>query len=62
MQTITPAIAIRARGDSCVGKQIAAAVRISATLVVLELADGSQLQFRVVDGVLEVGAHIEPAH
>lgn len=55
-------IAVRRPGETFVGKQITACVRVNAGLVVLELADGSQLQFRVVDGALEVGAHVEPAH
>lgn len=61
-QTFAPAIAIRSPGDTIVGKQITAVVRINAHLVVLELADGSQLQFRVKDGALEVGSYVERPH
>lgn len=55
-------IVVHRAGDTFVGKQITAFVRIDAQLAVLELADGSQLQFRVADGALEVGVHVEPAH
>lgn len=59
---ISPTLVVRSPGETFVGKQITAMARVNAGLVVLELAGGSQLQFRVVDGALEVGAHVEPAH
>lgn len=59
---ISPTLVVRAPGDTFVGKQITAMARVNAGLVVLELADGSQLQFKAKDGVLEVGAHVEPQH
>lgn len=62
MQTITPTITIKRKGETFVGKQIAAFVRINRGLVVLELADGSQLQFSVNGDALEVGAFMEPQH
>lgn len=56
-------IAVRAKSpDEYIGKQITAFARVSAGLVVLQLHDGSQLQFRAVDGAIEVGAHLEQAH
>jgi hypothetical protein len=55
-------IRVAAKGSTFVGKQITACVRVNPQLVVLELADGSQLQFRATDGELEVGAHVEPAN
>lgn len=62
MQTIAPRIQVKAPADTFVGKQITACVRVNPQLVVLELADGSQLQFRATDGEIEVGAHVEPAN
>ncbi len=62
MVEIAPTIAVRHPADTFVGKQITALVRVDGGTVVLELADGSQLQFRAKDGALEVGAHLEAKH
>lgn len=63
MKEFSLGIAVRAKSpDEYIGKQITAIARLDPGLVVLQLHDGSQLQFRVVDGALEVGAHIEPQH
>jgi hypothetical protein len=56
------AIAVHHPADTFVGRQITALVRVDAATVVLELGDGSQLQFRAKDGALEVGAHLEAKH
>lgn len=58
---IAPTIAVRHPADTFVGKQITALARLDAGTVVVECADGSQLQFRAKDGALEVGAHVETA-
>lgn len=56
-------IAVRAKSpDEYIGKQITAMARVAPGLVVLQLHDGSQLQFRAKDGEIEVGAHVEPQH
>jgi hypothetical protein len=56
-------VAVRAKSpDEYIGKQITAMARVSPGIVVLQLHDGSQLQFRVVDGAIEVGAHVESKH
>lgn len=55
-------IAVRHPADSFAGKQITAIARLSAALVVLELADGSQIQFRATAGDLEVGLYAEHKH
>lgn len=53
-----PSIAVHHPASTFVGLQIVAVVRVGER-VVLELADGSQLQFRVVDGQIEAGWHRE---
>ncbi len=56
------AIAVH-KSSTFIGKQITAFVRMDERHVALQLADGSQLHFRVKeDGTLEVGANVEHQH
>lgn len=55
-------VAVHHPASSFVGGQITALVRVSAGLVVLQLADGSQLHFTARGGELEVGVTRGDAH